>query len=98
MATKKSQKTDNESKQLNLFNFGLAIIFFIQAILVVLLSRNVLVPVNTHFLTKDNLASQAAGHIVWAEASRHLFDIRLANLLALILVIAAIVHLLAATA
>lgn len=98
MAKQKRQTSDNSNTGgLRPLNIGLAIVFFVQAILILVLSRNISAPVNTHYLTSDTLASQAAGHTVWAEASHHLFDVRLAYLLALILFIATIFHLLAAT-
>ena len=82
---------------LNKWNFGLALLHAAQGVAVIILSKSVSFPVNTHFLTKDELASQAAGHPVLAVAVRHLFDVNLAYMVAAFFFMSAIAHITIAT-
>jgi hypothetical protein len=93
----KVKKTKITLKSLNSWNKWLAALHAVQGIAVILLSNSVTFPVNTSYLTKDSLASQAAGHPVLASATRHLFDINLAYLVAAFFFMSAIAHLLIAT-
>lgn len=94
---KTKKKTKISLKNLNKWNLILALVYFIQAVVVIVLSKNTTLPVNVHYLTADTLASQAAGHVVQAPAMRHLFDVNLAYLVAVFLLISTIAHLLVAT-
>jgi len=49
-------------------------------------------PITTSYLTQDKLASEAAGHPVLVTATHHLFDLRLAYLVAAFFFISAIAH------
>jgi len=74
------------------WNIWLAVIFAAEAIAILVLSKTVTLPVVTHFLTKDTLASQAAKYTVFAPAVRHLFDVHIASLVAAFLVVSAAAH------
>lgn len=73
-------------------NKWLAIAYGVQALALLLVSVGRLSPVTVHFLGVDTLASPAAGHTVYAAASRHLFDVSLPQLLAFSLTISAVIH------
>lgn len=77
---------------LNRWNICLAILFALQAIVILVLGKSYSLPVVNHYLTPDTLASQAAGHTVLAAAVRHLFDINLRYLVAAFLLVSAIFH------
>lgn len=91
-----AKKSKITFESLNKWNLVLAGLHFIQGVAVVLLSTNNSLPVNTSFLTLDTLASQS-GNPVLVTASRHLFDINLAYLVALFFFISAAAHLIIAT-
>ncbi len=93
-ATKKSAQSSKKSAfiTLNKWNICLGIVFAVQAIVILVLSKSFSLPVVTHYLTTDTLASQAAGHTVLATAVRHLFDINLVYLVAAFLLVSAIFH------
>ncbi len=97
-----AKKTKSRSKSINFeslykWNIGLAVLFGLQAVAILIFSKSVSLPVVTHYLAPDTLASQAAGHNVMALAVRHAFDIRLAYLVAAFLLISALVHFLLTT-
>lgn len=74
----------------------MAALHFVQGVLVLILSGTNSLPVNTNYLTLDSLASQS-GNPVLVTASRHLFDINLAYLVAAFFFMSAIAHLVVAT-
>jgi len=74
------------------WNIALAVIFAAQAVAILVISKTVTLPIVTHFLTTDSLASQAAGRTVLAPAVRHLFDIHIASLVAAFLLVSAAAH------
>src|SRR3990167_10827804 len=83
-------------KSLNEWNVWLAITHGLQAVAVVILSRSVPFPVTTNYLTVDELASKGAGRTVLAPATRHLFDINVAYLVAAFFIMSAAAHLIVA--
>ncbi len=95
----KSTKTGQKAGQdtLNKWNIGLAVVLLAQAIVILVISKSVSVPVVEHFLAKDTLATQVTGKTVWALGIRHLFDIYLASIIASVLIVAAVVRGLAGT-
>lgn len=93
----KARKTRKISIQsLKNWNLGLAVLFAAQAVAIPVLAKASSAPVTTSYLAKDTLASSNGGTVLVA-ASRHLFDLNLAYLVAAFLVIAGLVHLLVAT-
>jgi len=78
--------------QSNAWNLCLAVVFVLQAIAVLVFSHNANVPVVTHYLTTDSLASQAAGHTILSSAVRKLFDVNIGYLVAAFLFLSAIIH------
>ncbi len=99
MAVKKTKSRSKSIKFESLYkgNVGLAVLFALQAIAILILSKSVSLPIVTHYLSPDTLATQSAGHNVLALAVRHEFDVRLSYLVAAFLFIPAIFHLLVAT-
>lgn len=93
--TKTSKKISFQS--LYKWNVGLAALHLLQGIIIIILSKASTLPVTTHFLTTDTLATQSAGHPVLAVAVRHLFDVNLAYLVATFFFMSAIAHLVVAT-
>ncbi len=73
------------TSSLNKLNIVVVAALFVQAVVLLVISKSFSLPVVTHYLTVDSLASKAAGHTVWAAAARHLFDVNIALLLAMIL-------------
>src|SRR5258708_1277299 len=60
------------------WNIIIAVLLAAQALAIFIIGKAVTLPVVTHYLAKDTLASQAIGHTVLAPAVRQLFfiDIR----------------------
>lgn len=94
---KKQIETTTEMSRLQRWNLWLAGIFAIIGLLVWLLSSTKTLPVQASYPTPDTVASEITGNIVWSAASRHLFDVDIAQLLAAACFIVAIGHLVAAT-
>jgi len=82
---------------LNKWNSWLAIIHAVQGAVILLLSMTRVFPVQTSYLTVDPIATDLAGHPVLANATRHLFDINLAYLVAAFFFMSAIAHGIVAT-
>jgi len=95
----RSAKTSKKitSQGLYKWNISLGALHLLQGIVIIILSKTSTLPVTTHFLTTDTLATQNAGHPVLAVAVRHLFDINLAYLVAVFFFMSAIAHLIVAT-
>jgi hypothetical protein len=83
-------------EQLHRLNKWLAISYGMQALVLVLLAGSKTLSVGISFLGIDSLASQSNGHTVYTAASQHLFDLSLAQILALSLGISAAFHALVA--
>lgn len=103
MATRKATKKIKTPKNSNTsiarlrnWNIALAGIHFVQAVLVLLLSQTSTLPVSTNYLTLDSLAS-SAGQPVLVSATRNIFDINLAYLVAAFFLMSAVAHLVIAT-
>lgn len=79
------------------WNKWLAVIYGVEALAILLLSVGHTFPVTIKFLGVDTLLSQQAGHTIYAAASRHLFDMPLAQVLGLVLAISAVIHALQAS-
>jgi hypothetical protein len=78
-------------------NVWLAGLHALQGVVVLLLSTTKVFPVQTSYLTSDPIASELAGEPVLGYASRHLFDINLACVVATFFFITAFAHGIAAT-
>jgi len=92
----KAAKPD-QNKVLLTWNRLLALVFAVQAVLVVVLGNSFAVPITTQYLAVDTLASEANGHQVLVTATRHVFDVRLSYVVAIFLVLFAVSHFLMAT-
>jgi hypothetical protein len=77
-------------------NFGLAALYLVQTILLVLVAKSKPYPVTTTYLAPNSLAGKT-GDPALVQATRHLFDINMLYLVAAFLLVAAITHLLVAT-
>lgn len=91
------QKTNLNLPSLHAWNLWLAILHAFQGLVILLLSANRVFPVQTSYLTLDPSASELAGHPVLNGATRHLFDLNLAYLVALFFFISAVAHALLAS-
>lgn len=94
--SKKAKKTKITLVSLNKWNKVMAALHAVQGVLVLILARDVTFPVTTNYLTLDPLAS-SGGQPVLVDASRALFDINLAYLVAAFFFMSAIAHVVVAT-
>lgn len=96
MAKKKSTIKNRKTKTPNLYkwNITLTLIYAVQGVAILVLGQGATYPVTINYLTTDTLATQAAGKMVLAPAMRHLFDVRIAWLVAALFFVLAIGHLL----
>jgi Heliorhodopsin len=92
--TKAPKKITMQS--LKKWNLAMAAIHFVQGVAILILSNSSSLPVTTNFLTLDTLASKSGSPVLVA-ASRHLFDINLAYLVAAFFFLSAAAHLIIAT-
>jgi len=93
----KKQDQQYDFSRLHVWNIRLAVLYALQAGVILLLSTTKLFPVQTTYLTQDPIATELAGHPVITSATRHLWDVNLAYLVAAFLLIAAVGHILVAT-
>jgi hypothetical protein len=94
---KSAKKAKITFGSLNKWNRNLAVVHFAQGVAILFLSGNSGFAVTTNFLAIDTLATKGAGHVVLAQANRHLFDVNLAYLVAAFFFMSAIAHLVVAT-
>lgn len=92
----KTTKTRSMFESLRIWNFVLAGVHALLAVLIVVLGKTVQLPVTTFHTTTDSLAS-LGGNEVYAHATRTLFDVNLAYLIAGFFAVAALMHLSVAT-
>ncbi|MCA9333747.1 heliorhodopsin HeR [Candidatus Saccharibacteria bacterium] len=93
----KKTKSKITYKSLNNWNKTMAALHALQGVLVLVLARDVSFPISTSYLTLDPLASQANGQPALVDATRNIFDINLAYLVAAFFFMSAIAHILVAT-
>ena len=79
------------------WNKWLAVLHAVQGLAILVLSTAHTFPVTTTYLNLDPIASDLAGHPVLAAASKHLFEVNIALLVAAFFFISAIAHWVAAT-
>ncbi len=79
------------------WNLRLGILLVLLAVAVVVAGNSASTPLTMHYLAKDTLTSEAAGHEVLGAASRHLWDVHVSWLVAKFLAVFGVVFLLAAT-
>src|SRR4029078_12621405 len=94
MSKSAPQKTPSS---LYLWNMWLAVLHALQGAAILLLSTTHTFPVETSYLTTSNISSQLAGQPVLASASRHLFDVNLAYLVAAFFFMSALADVFVAT-
>lgn len=91
-ATKDKKTTPISMLSLNKWNMWLAGLHAVQGVLILLFSTTRVFPVQTSYLTPDPAASDMAGHTVLNTATRHLFDVNMALLVAIFFFISAAAH------
>ena len=85
-------KKQKPTELLRSLNIGLAVVFALQAIVLVFLSKPKSFPITTNFLAIDTLLSKGAGHSVLVEATRHLGGVPIICLVVAVLLVAALAH------
>jgi hypothetical protein len=93
-----SSKSIEPLSRLKKWNAWLAALYLLQGLVIVTLAAKVTAPVTANYQAVDTLASEANGHQVFALATRHLFDIQIAWVVAVFLIVMGVTHLLAASA
>lgn len=91
----KAKKVFDRFKNLRTWNWAMALLHAAQGVAVVLISKDVLFPVTTDHLTLDPLTQ--GGSPVLVPATRHLFDVNVAYIVAAFFFMSAIAHLSIAT-
>lgn len=94
--TSKLKKVQTKFEELNVWNFVLAFLHTAQGVAVIILSRDSLFPVTTNYLTADTITDSGVAPTL-VPATRHLFDINLAYLVAAFFFLSAAAHLYIAT-
>lgn len=92
----KLTKVQETFRKLNIFNWVMAFLHAAQGVAVIVLSRDVLFPVTTNYITLDSLAS-TEGQPVLVSATRQLVDVNLAYVVAAFFFMSALAHLFIAT-
>ncbi len=90
-------KQRSTMKSLKKWNIIVAVLFALQAAAILIIGKAYALPVETHYLAIDSLASQLAGHNVLAPAVRRIFDIDIRYLVMAFLLVSAAIHVLLAT-
>lgn len=96
-AAKKTSAPSGMLAKLYFWNRLFAVLYALQGAAILLLSATKLYPITTSYLTRNSLATEITGNPVYTTATRHVFDINLAYLLAALLFVAALAHAICAT-
>lgn len=91
-----SLNNKREYNNLHTWNISLAVIHALQGVLIVVLSKSSTLPVSTNYLSVDSLLSQG-DKVVLAPATRNLFDVNLAYIIAAFFFMSAIAHVIVGT-
>jgi hypothetical protein len=91
-AAKKDKTLAEKFKNLRTWNLVMAFLHALQGVLVVILSRDALFPVTTTYITTDSLAGTEQAPVL-VNATRNLFDVNLAYVVAAFFFMSAIAHL-----
>ena len=94
--SEKKPKVFDRFKNLNMWNWAMAVLHAAQGVAVVVLSKDRLFPVTTDYLTTDTIGANG-GEPVLVSATRHLFDINLAYIVAAFFFMSAIAHIVIAS-
>jgi len=90
-SVKKPTVADKFAKLIK-WNWTMAVLHAVQAVAVIVLAKDALFPVSTNYITLDSLASTDAEPIL-VSATRHLFDVNLAYVVAAFFIMSALAHL-----
>jgi len=96
VAPEQVPKNTVTSGVLRRWNVWASVIFLVQAAAILVLSNTRHLPVTTSYVAKDPL-SEAAGNTQLVPAMHHLFDLNITYLVVLFLLIAGVMHIIAAT-
>lgn len=80
---------------LNRWHKLLAAVYALQGVAILILATAKSLPVTINYLGVDSLNSAAQRHDVYAQATQHLFDVRVSYLIAFVFFVAALAHVLA---
>ncbi len=94
---KKLSNKKHNYQTLRKWNFALSGLHFVQAVVVLVLSKSQGWPITTSYLTNDTVASQVAGRPVLVPATQEVFSLNLAYLVVAFFLMSALAHLLIAT-
>lgn len=84
-------------EKLNKWNLWLAVLHLLQGLAIIILAKAISWPVTTDFLSLDVLSSKIAGQPILGTATRTLFTVNPAYLVAIFFCMSAIAHLIVAT-
>jgi hypothetical protein len=96
--TKQGTISDTELLQLHRWNRLLAIIHLAEGVGIFLFGAAYSIPVIINYLATDPINSTVAGHTVLSAATRQLFNVSIAGIIAILFLITALAHGLLATA
>jgi hypothetical protein len=88
----KKPKVSDKFSILNKWNWVMAGLHALQAVAVIVLAKNTLFPVSTNYITLDSIASTDSNPVL-VGATRHLFDVNLAYIVAAFFIMSALAHL-----
>lgn len=91
------QIADEQFRKIRKWNLWAGLVLLAQALAIAIIGTGKIVPVTTSYLAIDPMASQPKGEQILAVATRHIFDVRIAWITALFLIIFAAVFFAAAT-
>jgi hypothetical protein len=97
VAVERKLTSNTGAAKLRPWNMWLAVLYGAQGLAILVLAAAHAWSVTTNYLSKDPIASQIAGHPVLVTATKQLFSVNVALLVAAFLFVAAIAHLAAAT-
>jgi hypothetical protein len=93
----KQTKNETNGGSLQRLNLMAGIMQLVQGLIILALGANRVFPVQISYPTPDPIASELQGTQVWSMATRTLFEVNMLYLLAALCLIAAVIHILAAT-
>ncbi len=92
-----NRKQNIKIESLHKWNRNLAVLHFVQGVIILVLAKGITWPITTSFLTIDSIASKVAGKPVLASAQHTLFSVNIAYLVAAFLFMSALAHVIIAT-
>ncbi|HSW74254.1 MAG TPA: heliorhodopsin HeR [Candidatus Saccharimonadales bacterium] len=97
MVLQNSETIKQNSGRIIVWNKWLGVAHFVQGCVILLLSSTRTIPISTSYQAVDPLQTANVGHTVFATATRHIFDLNLAAIIAEFFFISAAAHFFVAT-